>query len=165
MAEPHVGDAEFSWDGPRNDDRIAVMHAPDGSLSVAVQMGGEIAAVVMPRRAARSLRDFLNANGVGDAPDDLDAQVDAARKGYGEFINAGSTHLCPACHEPTTYRLFSGGRSWICENCDTDGEYPDGQAPSRAGLLATPEGRAALRDQVRAHVDQSRGGGDAAPDA
>jgi ribosomal protein L37AE/L43A len=89
----------------------------------------------------------------------LDEQViDLAqtRKEYGEFLNAGSTHACPYCQQPTVYRVFSGGKEWYCEGCDETGFYPDGQAPSRAGLLATPEGREVLREDMRAELDRRK---------
>lgn len=85
-------------------------------------------------------------------------------QGYGEFVNAGSTHVCPQCGTATVYQVFSGGKEWYCEGCGADGSYPEGKAPSRAGLLATAEGRAALKEQMHTHLDQLRAkeaGGDA----
>lgn len=102
---------------------------------------------------------------MGSVVDDLDARMAQARKEYGEFINAGSTHLCPGCHEPTVYQLFSGGREWYCGTCDMDGQYPDGRAPSRAALLTTTEGRAALRDDMRTHLESLKEADRAASDA
>lgn len=59
-----------------------------------------------------------------------------------------SAHCCPQCGAETVYQRFSGGREWYCERCDINGEYPpDGPLP-RATLLATPEGRVALRAQM-----------------
>jgi len=61
-------------------------------------------------------------------------------------------HRCPDCGTETTYRAFSGGREWFCPRCEADGSYPDGGVPRRAAMLQTPEGAAALREEMRTHL-------------
>jgi ribosomal protein L37AE/L43A len=61
-------------------------------------------------------------------------------------------HLCPECATPTVYQVFSGGREWFCENCEATGHYPQGQAPRRARMLQTEEGRTALRAEMDQHL-------------
>lgn len=56
------------------------------------------------------------------------------------------------------YQVFSGGKEWYCPGCEADGSYEEGQAPRRAKLLQSEEGRTALRaemDQETARRDDA----------
>jgi len=72
-----------------------------------------------------------------------------------------SAYPCPECGRPTAYRVFCGGREWVCGHCGADGDYPEGAAPRRAALLRTPEGRSALRAETDRELARlrERGGG------
>lgn len=65
-------------------------------------------------------------------------------------------HTCPECDAETVYQPFSGGREWYCENCQSNGPYPDGQAPRRAGLLQSEAGRVALRAEMDQELAKRR---------
>lgn len=72
--------------------------------------------------------------------------------------------MCPDCGAETHYRLFSGGREWICDN-EHEGEYPaEGENLPRATLLRNgPAGVTALRaqmDQELARLRDAGGGPD-----
>jgi hypothetical protein len=60
-----------------------------------------------------------------------------------------SGFLCPDCGAATHYRIFSGGREWICDN-EHEGEYPaEGENLPRATLLRNGDaGATALRAQM-----------------
>lgn len=148
-------------DGPGEE--ITFTHGRGGGLRMTMVGDGERVSNTVTDDQARQLAGWLTAMYPADAapvpvaqavpvPDALTADVAQATREYGEFINGGSTHVCPHCGTATQYQLFSGGKEWYCPGCEADGSYPDGVAPSRAGLLATDEGRAALRQQMLDHL-------------
>lgn len=67
------------------------------------------------------------------------------------FLAAGP-HRCPFCSTETVYRGFSGGKEWYCPGCETSDSYESGQAPRRAVMLTSVEGRTALRAEMRAKL-------------
>jgi hypothetical protein len=69
-------------------------------------------------------------------------------------------HLCPECGAKTQYQTYSGGREWYCPSCKTNGPYGDGEAPRRAAMLTTPEGRTTLRGEMREHLAAPKSEGD-----
>ena len=69
-----------------------------------------------------------------------------------------SAHLCPECGGETVYRMFSGGREFLCPHCGFDGEYEAHDVPVRAALLRTEGGRDLLRSEMRQEHTRRRGG-------
>jgi uncharacterized protein (DUF983 family) len=63
-----------------------------------------------------------------------------------------SAHLCPECGGETIYRVFSGGREFLCPHCGFDGEYEERDVPVRAALLCTEGGRDLLRSEMRVEL-------------
>lgn len=66
------------------------------------------------------------------------------------------THLCPYCGTPTSYQVFSGGKEWYCEPCDTNGCYPADETPRRLKMLQSPEGVVALRAELDQELARRR---------
>lgn len=60
-------------------------------------------------------------------------------------LSSMSEHHCPYCGTKSMYRVFSGGKEWYCPGCEADGSYEEGEAPRRAQLLQSEDGRTALR--------------------
>jgi ribosomal protein L37AE/L43A len=147
---------------------VTFTHGSNGALAFTAVGGGQRVSNVIDEGRARALAGWLAAmypdetspapvaQPVADGP--MDEELMRAHREHGEFVNAGSTHMCPHCGTATMYRMFTGGKEWCCPGCEADGPYPDGRAPSRAGLLATDEGRTALREQMAAHLAQLREG-------
>lgn len=161
---------------------LTFTHGAGGAVAFSVVSGGHRLGGVIPENHARTLAAWLGTmyppeDGSQPAPEPDPQAVDPAfsdrlravsshgegfvqaHREWGEFINAGSDHVCPHCGTVTVYQTFSGGREWACPGCEAEGEYPGGVAPSRAGLLATPEGRRELREQMRGELDRLGGAG------
>jgi hypothetical protein len=67
--------------------------------------------------------------------------------GIGSY-DAEGRHVCE-CGALTRYASMSGGQEFFCEQCGTDGYYPEGVGGPRARLLAQgPEGVALLRAEM-----------------
>lgn len=65
-------------------------------------------------------------------------------------------HRCTECNAESVYQVFSGGREWHCPNCHSSGEYRHDEAPRRAALLQTEDGRTALRAEMDQELARQR---------
>jgi ribosomal protein L37AE/L43A len=106
------------------------------------------------RVAIRAVREADGTRTMALGPDlsDWDSAEDSVHDEHGMEPVDEAPHRCPFCSTETVYQTFSGGKEWYCPGCDASDSYESGQAPRRVAMLTTPEGRTALRKEMREHL-------------